>query len=77
MGTGEAINEEAATGQWGRYNERAERLVEAIEVIRELWKGEVVNFQGKYYTVKSAKLYDVPPQPIPIYPGVQVRRACA
>src|SRR5437868_11960866 len=29
VGTGEAINEEAATGQWGGYTERAERLVEA------------------------------------------------
>ena len=73
--TGEAINEEAATGQWGGYTERAERLVEAVKLICELWTGEVVNFQGKYYTTRSAKLYDVPPQPIPIYFGVQGKKS--
>src|SRR5438270_312072 len=29
VGTGEAINEEAATGEWGGYKERAGRLIEA------------------------------------------------
>jgi len=75
VGTGEAINEEAATGQWGNYKERAERLVEAVQLIRELWTGEVVSFQGKYYTTKSTKLYDVPSQPVPIYFGVQGKKS--
>lgn len=66
VGTGEALNEQAATGDWGEYEERAERLVEAIEVIRKLWTGEHVEHKGKYYTV-SAKLYDVPEVPVPIY----------
>jgi TAT-translocated FGD2 family F420-dependent dehydrogenase len=67
VGTGEAINEEAATGQWAAYSERAERMVEAVEIIRKLWTGDVINHQGKYYTIKTAKLYDLPPQPVPIY----------
>jgi TAT-translocated FGD2 family F420-dependent dehydrogenase len=71
VGTGEAINEEAATGQWAPYKERAGRLIESIQLIRQLWTGEVVNFEGKYYRTKSAKLYDVPRIPVPIYPGVQ------
>src|SRR5438477_8768705 len=61
VGTGEAINEEAATGEWAAYPERAERLAEAITVIRKLWTGDVINHQGKYYTLKVAKLYDLPP----------------
>jgi TAT-translocated FGD2 family F420-dependent dehydrogenase len=66
VGTGEALNEQAATGDWGEYEERAERLVEAIELIRELWTGEQVEHKGPYYNV-NARLYDVPDVPVPIY----------
>jgi TAT-translocated FGD2 family F420-dependent dehydrogenase len=66
-GTGEAVNEEAATGQWGEYKERHDRFVEAIKLIRQLWSGESVSFEGQYYQTKNAKLYDVPAQPIPLY----------
>ena len=75
VGTGEAINEEAATGEWGAYQERAERMVEAIGIIRKLWSGEVVNHQGKYYTIKSARLYDLPTRPVPIYVAAAGKRS--
>jgi TAT-translocated FGD2 family F420-dependent dehydrogenase len=67
VGTGEAINEEAATGQWGEYEERRDRLVEAVELIRQLWTGERVTYEGQFYRTKDAMLYDLPEQPIPIY----------
>jgi len=67
VGTGEALNEQPASGEWGKYAERAERLVEAVQIIKRLWAGETVNFDGKYYKVKNAKLYDRPKEPIPIY----------
>lgn len=65
VGSGEALNEEAATGAWPKWPERWERLIEAIAVIRQLWTGEHVSFKGKYYTV-DAKLYDAPAKPIPL-----------
>jgi TAT-translocated FGD2 family F420-dependent dehydrogenase len=65
VGSGEALNEEAATGAWPKWQERWERLIEAIAVIRQLWTGEHVSFKGKYYTV-DAKLYDAPAKPIPL-----------
>jgi TAT-translocated FGD2 family F420-dependent dehydrogenase len=65
LGSGEALNEQAATGTWPKWQERSERLIEATELIRQLWKGEQVNSRGKYYQV-DAKLYDPPAQPIPI-----------
>src|SRR5258708_610885 len=65
VGSGEALNEQAATGMWPAWPERWERLTEAIEIIRALWSGEPVKHQGKYYTV-DGKLYDPPPQPIPL-----------
>jgi TAT-translocated FGD2 family F420-dependent dehydrogenase len=66
-GTGEAVNELPAGGGWGPYRERAGRLIEAIALIRRLWSGEWTSFEGKYYTVQGAKLYDPPPEPIPLY----------
>jgi F420-dependent hydroxymycolic acid dehydrogenase len=65
VGSGEALNEQAATGDWPAWSERWDRLVEAIDVIRDLWAGQQVSHRGKYYAVEG-KLYDPPPQPVPI-----------
>lgn len=65
VGSGEALNEQAATGMWPKWQERWDRLIEAITIIRELWAGKDVSFKGKYYTV-DAKLYDPPARPIPL-----------
>jgi TAT-translocated FGD2 family F420-dependent dehydrogenase len=65
IGSGEALNEEAAIGSWPKWQERSERLIEATEIIRQLWKGEQVQHQGKYYNV-NAKLYDPPRDTIPM-----------
>ncbi len=74
VGSGEALNEQAATGIWPKWPERWERLVEAIDVIRALWTGEHVGHRGKYYTV-DAKLYDPPPQPIPLLTAANGRKS--
>src|SRR5579862_1012185 len=65
VGSGEALNEQAATGMWPKWSERSERLIEATGIIRQLWTGQPVDHQGKYYRV-NAKLYDPPAQPIPL-----------
>ncbi|GAC1431906.1 MAG: hypothetical protein NVS1B11_02290 [Terriglobales bacterium] len=65
LGSGEALNEEAATGVWPKWLERSERLVEATDIIRKLWTGEQIVHKGKDYQV-SAKLYDPPQQRIPL-----------
>jgi TAT-translocated FGD2 family F420-dependent dehydrogenase len=65
VGSGEALNEQAATGQWPQWPERWERLIESLSIIRQLWSGKDVDHHGKYYSVK-ARLYDPPPQPIPL-----------
>lgn len=67
VGTGEEVNEVASGGGWGDYHERTARLIEAIELIRRLWTGEVVSHRGEFYEVKDARLYDPPPVRIPIY----------
>jgi len=74
VGSGEALNEKAATGIWPAWPERWERLIEAVGVIRALWTGQRVNHQGKYYTV-DGRLYDPPPQPIPLLTAANGRKS--
>jgi F420-dependent hydroxymycolic acid dehydrogenase len=65
VGSGEALNEEAAVGSWPAWSERSERLVEATEIIRKLWGGQQIDHAGKYYKV-DARLYDPPAKAIPL-----------
>ncbi len=65
IGSGEALNEQAAVGSWPNWMERSERLIEAASVIRKLWTGQQIDHKGKYYTV-NARLYDPPAKPIPL-----------
>ncbi len=66
LGTGEALNEFAATGQWPSYAERRDRLIESIKLMRALWSGEEVTFEGQYYQTQKLKLYTPPASPIKI-----------
>ncbi|MGW6573882.1 TIGR03557 family F420-dependent LLM class oxidoreductase [Streptomyces sp. NPDC054945] len=66
VGTGEALNEHIHGDRWPRFAERAEMLEEAVEVMRELFTGDLVSHQGAHYTVENARLYTVPDTPPPI-----------
>ncbi|WP_064445046.1 MULTISPECIES: glucose-6-phosphate dehydrogenase (coenzyme-F420) [Rhodococcus] len=69
VGSGEALNEIATgyTGEWPQFSERYARLRESVRLMRELWLGGRVDFNGDYYTTKGASMYDVPGEGIPIY----------
>jgi len=68
VGTGEAMNETPVTGEaWPGGKERRRRLAEAVTLIRTLWTEERVDFEGEYYTVSRATVYDRPDEPVPIY----------
>lgn len=67
VGTGEALNEEAAGADWGDYEERASRMEEALQLITRLWTGEEVSFQGEHWQIDKARLYDVPRQRVPVW----------
>ena len=69
VGTGEALNEYATgfTGEWPEFKERFARLREAISLMRELWTGEQVDFDGEYYSTQGAYMYDIPERPVPVY----------
>ena len=67
VGSGEALNEQPAGGGWADAGERSKHLTEAVQLIRKLWSGEWVNHSGPHYPTANARIYDVPPQPVPIY----------
>jgi coenzyme F420-dependent glucose-6-phosphate dehydrogenase len=73
VGTGEALNE-IATGfagageqQWPEFKERFARLRESVDLMRQLWSEDRVNFRGEYYSTHDASIYDRPETPIPVY----------
>jgi G6PDH family F420-dependent oxidoreductase len=67
VGTGEALNEHVTGEVWPGAPVRREMLTEAIEVMRAMWTGEVVNHRGRHYTVEHARLYTCPDRPVPVY----------
>ena len=69
VGTGESLNEIATgyEGEWPEFKERYARLRESVRLMRELWLGDRVDFEGEYYHTKGASIYDVPEGGIPIY----------
>ncbi len=66
VGSGESINETPLGINFPPYKERSERMIEALEVMKRLLLGEKLSYDGKYYTLKNAKLYSPPISDIPI-----------
>jgi coenzyme F420-dependent glucose-6-phosphate dehydrogenase len=68
VGTGEALNEVAVgLREWPDFKERFARLREAVRLMRALWKDERVTFDGDYYRVEDATIYDRPEGGVPVY----------
>jgi G6PDH family F420-dependent oxidoreductase len=66
VGTGEALNEHIFGDAWPEADVRLEMLEEAVEIMRELWKGGVVSYRGKHYTVENARVYTLPEKPVEV-----------
>ena len=60
VGSGENLNEHILGDHWPAAPVRIEMLEEAIKIIRMLWKGDMQNFSGKYYTVENTQIYTLP-----------------
>lgn len=70
VGSGEALNEIATggvVGDWPDFKERFARLRESIRLVRELWSGDRTSFEGDYFRVDGATLYDVPQDRVPVF----------
>ncbi len=68
LGTGESLNEVPASAiAWPEQKERTARFREAIRLIRALWAGERVSFEGQFYRTHLATIYDRPASAVPLY----------
>jgi len=66
VGTGEWLNEHVTGARWPRPDDRRDMLREAVDVIRKLWSGELVEHAGDHYRVEGARLYSLPESQPPI-----------
>ena len=66
LGSGENLNEHITGEGWPPVAQRQDMLVEAATIIRELFSGELVTWEGDYFRVDSARLWDAPDGGVPI-----------
>jgi coenzyme F420-dependent glucose-6-phosphate dehydrogenase len=67
LGSGEAINEHVVAGYWPEAPERANRMFEAIEFMRQLFTGKETRHSGANFKIESIRLWTMPDEPPPIY----------
>jgi G6PDH family F420-dependent oxidoreductase len=70
LGAGENLNEHVIGRGWPPVNVRHEMLLEAVEIITALFGGGYVDYKGEHFRVDSAKVWDLPTNPVPV--GVAV-----
>jgi G6PDH family F420-dependent oxidoreductase len=66
VGTGERLNEHVLGDHWPPVSVRLELLEEAVDVMRDLWKGGIVTRHGPHYTVENARIYTRPDGDLPV-----------
>ncbi len=66
LGSGESLNEHVVGEGWPSVDTRQSMLEEAVDIIRELHTGELVTFDGEYFRVDSARVWDIPDEGVPI-----------
>ncbi|SDT42481.1 F420-dependent oxidoreductase, G6PDH family [Friedmanniella luteola] len=66
LGSGENLNEHVTGEGWPPVDQRQDMLVEAATIIRELHTGELTTWEGNYFRVDSARIWDVPEGGVPI-----------
>ena len=75
LGSGENLNEHVVGEGWPAIAERQDMLAEAIEVIRALHTGDLVDHRGDFFQVDSARIWDLPEQGVDIGVAVAGERA--
>ena len=66
LGSGENLNEHITGEGWPPVNQRQDMLVEAATLIRELLTGELTTWEGDYFRIDSARIWDCPDGGVPI-----------
>jgi alkanesulfonate monooxygenase len=67
--TGSNPAENAMYGDLENHAERYARTREFIAILRDLWRGQPVDYDSPRYAFRGAIVAPVPPEPVPIYLG--------
>ena len=70
LGAGENLNEHVVGQGWPSVDARHEMLAEALVIIKELFTGELVTYDGGHFRVDSARLWDLPDEPVDLATAV-------
>ncbi|MFJ8690686.1 TIGR03557 family F420-dependent LLM class oxidoreductase [Micromonospora wenchangensis] len=63
VGAGERLNEHVVGRGFPSVRGRHERLREALEIIRLLWRGGYRSYEGRYLQLEDARVFDLPDEP--------------
>ncbi|CAD6001218.1 LLM class F420-dependent oxidoreductase [Agreia sp. COWG] len=66
LGSGENLNEHVVGEGWPSVAPRQDMLEEAVTIIRQLHTGDLVTWEGEYFRVDSARIWDTPEGGVPI-----------
>ncbi len=77
LGSGENLNEHITGEGWPPIDQRQDMLVEAVTIIRELQSGELTTWEGDYFRVDSARLWDAADGGVPIAIAVSGEKSVA
>ncbi|MCU1482475.1 MAG: class F420-dependent oxidoreductase [Subtercola sp.] len=66
LGAGENLNEHVVGEGWPMVDARQDMLEEAVQIIRALHTGELVTWEGEYFRVDSARIWDLPEGGVPL-----------
>ncbi|NQX34164.1 LLM class F420-dependent oxidoreductase [Herbiconiux sp. VKM Ac-2851] len=77
LGSGENLNEHVVGEGWPAVSARQDMLEEAIHIIRELHTGELTTWEGEYFRVDSARIWDLPDEGVPLALAVSGEKSVA
>ena len=67
IGSGESLNESPLAAIWPSVPEQVERMEEGLEIIRRLFEGERLTYDGRHFETGEAILHTRPNRRPPIY----------
>lgn len=75
LGSGERLNEHIVGQGWPSIRVRHKMLTEAIEIMQLLWRGGYQSYDGVYFQLDDARVFDLPEKPLESFVAAGGERA--
>ncbi len=69
LGVGVGWNHAEYACMGADFSDRGARQEEQVELMRRLWTGEVIDFEGRWHQIDRAALAPAPARPVPVWFG--------